>query len=1648
MVSNVQGHAVNNSNNNIPAGYTASTWAFQQSVDKALGINPQTTAVTSSNTQSHNTSSSNSNSSTHNNTNTANAAPKLAQYSVGNVPNTATPTNRANANAEYIDPATGQVTYYHVPNQANPVNNNNSGLSISETPAATGTNQIPSWVQSELQSGAIRSWTNPNTRQTWYAPGALGVNKSIWVSGPSYSGPLSNYRGTSYINAGGTITPSTTQSTVTVRDDGKVLYSGASQGAPHIEYTADGKFVGLLNIPTLSSPAAPFTSYQTFHTPNGTVSLPESVMDGPFIATGTWAPNTSGGFTFTAESYTFNNGETTMQLSNPTIRDLEALGLTLGQALSAINGLTGKLQLTISPSTNAAGEPSYAISATPVAGATQILNVPLPTINGATTEGVPFTLGGNTSNYTYTPTLPIVYEYNGNGVGTPIGFQSPETNGKVVKTYTKTINGKSYSFVVSPEGNIEYAPTGSTAFAQLRFNNNPTLANGMALTEATAKSPLPQITELITAPSTTSNPLESILPAVSATLNTISKPFNEYVAQPAEQAASYAASRLYPVLSTPSRSGAQVNPLMIGRLISGLPVNELTSYLHPYLNTSNKNINNFLSSTQNEINKLANTSYNPSDILSEPYWENQLGSSIKLIEQFIGHPIQTVGALPGEAAQVQSMANELVKEGAAPWYLPDVTLAMMAAPLVATGYGGVALTGGSLGGAGLLTAIGAGADYGINGLLRGQWTGPQAFQNAEAGALTAAMMAPLAEGFPLANFLASKGITGLAGQILNDIPVYGSWAALNAGLSSEAQGKVPTPAYLGENFGMGALVGAALPIGGRLLSSVVAKFLPNAIGYSIDDYIAKFGSNPQADDYIKSVIDLGGDPNDLTLYADKTTGEIAGVVYNDMHVSYDTAQEIGQYLQQVADQNGGKVILAHASPTSLPNNFNIQSAEELGTDLGGVRANAYTPGEGLYLNLPTEGNRPIWLGGYIDGENYGEPEFSLNPFANLKGTLLATETTPSNIDVETISKFLADNPDTDLSTPEGQNLLSRWLYEQAVAQGKQFGIPYQNYLPGGSEQQVMGYPGTDINTLSSQTYAFRPNEGFFAPVKFINVKMASNLPEDFIASEDLSGEPSGEPLTQEEYANLARESAATSSGTYYYTPYGAIPSSMASAIASTLLNAQGINPLPPSTYSASSSVLRTPYSVNSIPSISPSIIQSSFPSISSSISPSISPSASASPSPSESTSPYSSVSSMPSSTTSPSPSISPSSSSSSPSSSTSSSYSSSSSSSPSRSSFTYPGAMRKPLLLPYLNTYPIGAETYAHPIAPESIANIYSPSLLPLLFPEIEPEAEQSYSPLTATTTFRPLRNPTNLPLIPNTEAIPSTEGHAVSYKGIEQLANEAQPYSNMLSTIPDPLAFTKLLNAQQQFNNQANLVLPSSMNSAPLSPFQTAQNNLLQAQLGRALNPPAPNPNSPLSSSYMPSIAKNLINSIPSITNPLSLSTSRMPSIPKTFGAPLTKLSNTTAASPSLNIGMFSGSTNPSMSAVPGLSIIPTAQQLTSVVGINQLLQYLNKINPITFNSQTLLSAPKSLIMQAIDKLPYNTLMQIFLMLPVEQRAQLIMLDTGIADYGEALLLAEGYSAYLPPLLSALQANQAKKKIAESAQLQNTPQVKPKVVV
>ena len=73
---------------------------------------------------------------------------------------------------------------------SSPSQSSRASSSTSTAPAGAGLNQLPQSIATELQSGTISSWTNPNTGQTFYAPNTIGNGNTIWVRGPNGSGPI------------------------------------------------------------------------------------------------------------------------------------------------------------------------------------------------------------------------------------------------------------------------------------------------------------------------------------------------------------------------------------------------------------------------------------------------------------------------------------------------------------------------------------------------------------------------------------------------------------------------------------------------------------------------------------------------------------------------------------------------------------------------------------------------------------------------------------------------------------------------------------------------------------------------------------------------------------------------------------------------------------------------------------------------------------------------------------------------------------------------------------------------------------------------------------------------------------------------------------------------------------------------------------------------------------------------------------------------------------------------------------------------------------------------------------------------------------------------------------------------------------------
>ncbi|MGC8580547.1 MAG: hypothetical protein ACP5MB_10910, partial [bacterium] len=127
------------------------------------------------------------------------------------------------------------------------------------------------------------------------------------------------------------------------------------------------------------------------------------------------------------------------------------------------------------------------------------------------------------------------------------------------------------------------------------------------------------------------------------------------------------------------------------------------------------------------------------------------------------------------------------------------------------------------------------------------------------------IMSPFAVGSPIADWLATKGITGLPAQILNNIPVYGSWSALNTGLSGIAQGQVPTLGQEAESFGLGAALGVAVPTIGKLFGMAFPR-------------VAGWFSPKIASTEIKTVVlvDPNSQPVSLEINPDVTGGVDAG----------------------------------------------------------------------------------------------------------------------------------------------------------------------------------------------------------------------------------------------------------------------------------------------------------------------------------------------------------------------------------------------------------------------------------------------------------------------------------------------------------------------------------------------------------------------------------------------------------------------------------------------------------------------------------------------------------------------------------------------------------------------------------------------------
>ena len=134
----------------------------------------------------------------------------------GTVTQTVTPTGGKTTSTTTTNPAIPTAKAASTPSLAGGIQGGATTTIIS--PAATGINQIPATIQLQLQNNQISSWTNPNTGQTFYAPGVIApASAGIWVNGEGLSGPISEG-----FNIGGVLTGvQTTTGTTTTTQGGK-----------------------------------------------------------------------------------------------------------------------------------------------------------------------------------------------------------------------------------------------------------------------------------------------------------------------------------------------------------------------------------------------------------------------------------------------------------------------------------------------------------------------------------------------------------------------------------------------------------------------------------------------------------------------------------------------------------------------------------------------------------------------------------------------------------------------------------------------------------------------------------------------------------------------------------------------------------------------------------------------------------------------------------------------------------------------------------------------------------------------------------------------------------------------------------------------------------------------------------------------------------------------------------------------------------------------------------------------------------------------------------------------------------------------------------------------------------------------------------
>ena len=319
-----------------------------------------------------------------------------------------------------------------------------------------------------------------------------------------------------------------------------------------------------------------------------------------------------------------------------------------------------------------------------------------------------------------------------------------------------------------------------------------------------------------------------------------------------------------------------------------------------------------------------------------------------------------------------------------------------------------------------------------------------------------------------ANLAAASGAGALSFAAGNTILTEGS-SLIQTGKNASNQSLISSAET---GFELGAIAGPLMDIGGGILKlgygAATGKTAYTLM--SLPEYFAKYGMTNDVLDIgetFSSLSDNGMDVSDFdfnkVFFSVDKNGGVGMRYYNDVHLGYGKGTDIFNYLTDISERNPGESLnFGSAAKGDFTTENTIKSLQELsgGKGLGGVRANAAPEYEGMYFNVPSYNNNPIFLNYLgLKGGGIGSGSimrFSLNPFAS-EGTFYSGAVDIEDIQAKTISDFVSETGwKGDINSPAAQNAISRYAGESAQEEGAFLFSPYQNIVSqGGDEIQEM-----------------------------------------------------------------------------------------------------------------------------------------------------------------------------------------------------------------------------------------------------------------------------------------------------------------------------------------------------------------------------------------------------------------------------------------------------------------------------------------------------------------------------------------------------------------------------------------------------------------